>query len=87
MLHAPLHRRHCLRCVHLQIAAYALELYNEELRDLHPQARDSPQGGLKLQERPTKDGRVVPEVRASSAWLHSACAMAGACGQPADTGC
>lgn len=56
--------------------AYALELYNEDLRDLaHGGGRDDSAKGwdikagssstLKLQERPVgKDARVVPEVGA-----------------------
>ena len=62
----------------LQITAYALELYNEDLLDLSMKSGraeesigakgwDAAKGvgaGLKLQERPVgKDGRVVPEVR------------------------
>jgi kinesin family protein 4/21/27 len=59
----------------MQVTAYALELYNEDLLDLSMRSgRDemaSKNGwdtiraslGLKLQERPVgKDGRVVPEV-------------------------
>ncbi len=59
----------------MQINAYGLELYNEDLRDLAlAGGRDETAKGwdgkggnssaLKLQERPVgKDGRVVPEVR------------------------
>lgn len=57
------------------VRAYALELYNEELRDLSSKvlaatataAADkdgsSSEGGVRIAERPVgKDGRIVPEV-------------------------
>jgi hypothetical protein len=64
----------------ISVRAYALELYNEELRDLagkvqhtQPQgpmaaaagAQDG-EGGVRIAERPVgKDGRCIPEVRAT----------------------
>lgn len=55
-----------------EVSACALELYNEDLRDLAERTREDVKGwdgakqvsgSLKLQERPSgKDGRVVPEV-------------------------
>jgi hypothetical protein len=62
----------------ISVRAYALELYNEELRDLsgkvqHQQQQHGPmaaaagvqdgEGGVRIAERPAgKDGRCIPEV-------------------------
>lgn len=45
-----------------QVSACALELYNEDLRDLSISRDDRHPPPLKLQERPGRDGRIVPEV-------------------------
>jgi hypothetical protein len=65
----------------ITVRAYALELYNEELRDLSGKVQQQQQGaaaaaagaqdsegGVRIAERPVgKDGRCIPEVRPAAA--------------------
>jgi hypothetical protein len=76
----------------ISVCAYALELYNEELRDLsgkvqHQQQPQGPmaaaagaqdgEGGVRIAERPVgKDGRCIPEVCAMQPAAAAAAATA-----------